>query len=178
MKDLKKFTEFLTEEDGLTSVEKFGELVDRRNFNPNDPEVRIRAHGVKKLKEIKRFIESALESLLKDARKGKLESVEHAMKEAHSLHTHVKAYNEASRELELPEIKERRDELLKFKEEKKKLKKNVDVDDEDDEVEIDEARSKKIEHFIKTNKKSFKKQYGKDWERILYAMANKMSKKK
>jgi len=41
---------------------------------------------------------------------------------------------------------------------------------------MNEARSEKAERFIMKNKAAFKKRYGADWERVLYATANKQFK--
>jgi len=178
MKELKKFTQFLKENESFlqtAELEKYGELANKKHFDPHNPEIVVKSHGIKKLKEIKKCIEEALEEILKDAKRGKMEAVEKAMKEAHSLQTHIKAFNEAARELESPEIKERKEELIKIKEEKKKLKsKSAEKIEENDEEEIEEATppSKGVESWIKKNKKKFYSQYGKKkGKSVLYALA-------
>lgn len=144
-----KDTELILEGRGI-----YGELSNKKNFDPADPEVIVKGVGVYKLSALKKNIQEKIADLVKKAEADDFHFLDWAIAPKGILAHFIKAVLEVEKELESPAIKRKlslanskNEEKWSEKKSKKQLKEIAPPD-------------KDIERWIRANKDRFKKEYG------------------
>lgn len=141
-------------------VGEYGEISHKKNFDPKNPEVIVKGVGKFSLRGLKENIKKKLSELVAKAERGDYFSIAELINQNSILVHYINAVLDVYKELKTPAMKRK----LNI------INKNINEVAPDD---------KKIENWIKSNKKEFISKYGeKEGKRILYATAWKMFKQK
>jgi hypothetical protein len=151
---MKTFKEMLNEKAGLIVEALYGELSNKKEFDPNDPEIIVKGVGVYKLNQLKQNVHEKLADLVKKMEEGDYHFVDYALSPKGILAHFIKALLEVEKELNSPMVK-RKISLMKSKNEENwsevKYKRPV--------KEI-APPDKNIEAWVSKNKERYIKEYG------------------
>lgn len=165
MKEFKEFKEELDE-----AFSEFGEIADKKKFDPKNPEVQVKGVGRYKLQALKNNVISKLRDLITKAESGEFEFVNEQLAQKSILNHFVNAILEVEKELQSPVMKRRLTVRRKQQEARDLDKKIVNEVAPPDE---------KIESWIKSNKERFIKKFGeKEGKRRLFGKGWNLYNKK
>lgn len=157
-KTMKTFKELLNEE-----IFEHGEIFDKKNFDPKNPEVLVKGFGRFKLNQLKKDVQLKLEDLYKKSKLSNFSAINELLNPNGVLVHYVKAILDVERELNSSSIKRK---ITLMNKDKNKVMFEAAPPD------------KEIEQWIVDMKPKFKKEYGSKWEEVLYALAWKKYKEK
>jgi hypothetical protein len=172
MKTFSDLRQNLTESELLSEESyQYGEIYDRKKFNPENPEILVKGVGRVTLEGLKKNLSEKFKDLSDRAARGAdWGFIKEAISEKGILNHYILALLDVERQLKNP-VTKRRITLMKKEEDEKKLRKNIIS-----EVAPPDA---KLEDWILKNKKRFIEEYGKQKGlEILYAKAWSMFKEK
>jgi hypothetical protein len=90
----------------IRDLRESGEIYDKRNFDPQDPEVLIHGYGRLTLSQIDARISKLLQDMSERAAEGDIDYVDHQMINS-NLNKFISAAQDARKELQTPQMKRR-----------------------------------------------------------------------